>query len=278
MQQRQLGLFDGSGEHWLAMYDAIVQEKRTSIPNTPPDEQDEPMVEGNWKVDLSNAPIESLKREKAIMEAWEGIKQRYLDEKQEQISKFYLTFSKPVTLRLNRYKTMETQKAKVMLFISTNGIFCYSFGKRTGFYFDSHQIESLISIEAVLPEETRAEKLKLVKSFANRIHPNAWDNLREEIKSDPGKAFDRYGAMVTSIKSKFPDYVINQLKEAFEKKEQYSYSQEAWGKKGRSLRVETKLCDDGIFRAWFSSEYPGCANGDYWLLINPTTAIFMETD
>jgi hypothetical protein len=260
------------------MYNAIVREKRESIENTPPDKQDEPAPDENWKVDLSNAPLDDLKREKAIIEAWEGIKQRYLDVTQEHISKFHLTFSKPVTLRINRHKTVETQKAKVTPFISTNGIFCYTFGKRTGFYFDSSMIESLISIEAVLPEETRAGKLKLVKSFANRIHPNAWANLREEINADPGKALDRYGAMVTSIKSKFPDYVIVQLKEAFEKKEQYSYRMDAWGKKGRSLGVETKPCEDGVFRAWFSSEYPGCANGDYWLLINPTTAIFMETD
>jgi len=278
MPSHQLGLFDDYNGHWLGMYDAIVQEKRTSIQSTHTDEQDEPAAKENWIVDLSNVPFDDLKREKAVIEGWKALCEKYLAEKQEHISKFYLTFSKPLTLRINRRKTMETQKAKVTLFISTIGNFCYTFGKRTGFYFDSSQIESLISIEAVLPEETRAEKLKLVKSFANRIHANAWDNLREEIKSDPGKAFDRYGAMVTSIKSKFPDYVINQLKEAFEKKEQYSYSQEAWGKKGRSLRVETKLCDDGIFRAWFSSEYPGCANGDYWLLINPTTAIFMETD
>jgi hypothetical protein len=260
------------------MYDAIVKEKRTSIQNNPPDDLDEPTAEENWKLDFSNVPCESLMREKVLREAWESIKQKYLDGKKERIDKFYLTFSKPVTLRINLYKTVETQKAKVGLFISDRGIFCYTFGKRTGFYFDSSQIESLISIEAVLPEETRAEKLKLVKSFANRIHPNAWANLREEINADPGKALDRYGAMVTSIKSKFPDNVIDQLKEAFEKKEQYSYRQDPWGKKGRHLSVETKLCDDGIFKAWFSSEYPGCANGDYWLLINPTTAIFMETD
>lgn len=278
MQPRQLGLFEDLGRrNWLAMYDAIVQESRTPI-EFKPTNQVEPTAEEKWEVDLSSISLNDLEREIAIIDAWKALKEKLRTEKDLYESKYILTFSKPVTLRVNQRKTVETEKAKVKLFISTTGNFCYSFTKRNGYQFLTSQIECLSSIAAVLPEETRAEKLKLVKSFANRIHPNAWADLREEINADPGKVLDRKGAMVTSIRSKFPDYVITQLKEAFEKKGQYSYNQHASGNKGRSLRLETKLCDDGIFRAWFSSEYPGCANGDYWILINPTTAIFMEKD
>jgi hypothetical protein len=38
------------------------------------------------------------------------------------------------------------------------------------------------------------------------------------------------------------------------------------------------MCEDGVFRAWYSSEYAGCGNGQYYILINPHYASFMEPD
>ena len=49
-------------------------------------------------------------------------------------------------------------------------------------------------------------------------------------------------------------------------------------KNGTYEYVTRKIGKDGVFRAWFSSEYKGCGNGDYYLLINPTQAIFVEKD
>ena len=68
------------------------------------------------------------------------------------------------------------------------------------------------------------------------------------------------------------------LKEAFESKTEFRWHRNAMGKQGRDLSISTRMCDDGIFRAWFSSEFPGCGNGDYYLLLSPTTAVYYERD
>jgi hypothetical protein len=62
---------------------------------------------------------------------------------------------------------------------------------------------------------------------------------------------------------------------AFDQKKSLQYHRDG---KRRDLSIETKLCEDGIFRAWYSSEYRGCANGDYYLVISPTQAIYYERD
>jgi len=46
----------------------------------------------------------------------------------------------------------------------------------------------------------------------------------------------------------------------------------------RDYSVRTRVGGDGKLEAFFSSEYAGCGNGDYYILINPTTALYVETD
>ncbi len=199
-------------------------------------------------------------------------------EKHGYVREFLLTFSQPVTLQKNRRKTVTSNKAKVGIFVSTKGNFCYTFAKRSGYVFDATQIGHLRSVVPVLPEDKTAADVKKVLSFANRIHPNAWAGLKEEIIADPESYVKNYGPTVTSITGKFPDYVLEGIKEAFRNKTEYKYRSYTNGKSGRDLSVEIKPYDDGSLRAWFTSEFSGCANGDYWLLINPTTAIFKERD
>jgi hypothetical protein len=127
-----------------------------------------------------------------------------------------------------------------------------------------------------------ADMVEKVRSLANRIYPGVWEDLKTKLLANPEEYFQNYGYTVTNISGKFPDYVLADIKTAFEVKSNYTHDTGGnWGrakKSGRDLRIECKLGDDGIYRAWFSSEFPGCTNGDYWLLINPTTAIFKERD
>jgi len=211
------------------------------------------------------------------LEAWEQLTKKY-EADGIYLDKFVVTFDKPVTLQVNRRKRRVVKKAELRFFVSRNQAFCYTFNRRSGYWFEHGHAEALVSIEAVLPDQKRSKMVKQVMRLATRIHPNAWTDLKHQVISEPGKFADNYGPAVTSIKSKFPDYVIERLREAFEKKVDYSYRQDSRGHSGRTLSVQTKLCEDGIFRGWFSSEYPGCANGDYWILANPTTAIFREKD
>lgn len=69
---------------------------------------------------------------------------------------------------------------------------------------------------------------------------------------------------------------VSQIREAFEKK-----TSGEWLHTGiqRDMSIETRYdADTDNFRAWFSSEYAGCGNGDYYIMINPTVAVFVETD
>lgn len=104
-------------------------------------------------------------------------------------------------------------------------------------------------------------------------------NLRDWVENRDGgirKLGEYNGRFKTrSIKGLFPPHVIEQLREAIGQKKEYHYSKDG---ARRDYSLSVKNCKDGVLRAWFSSEYAGCGNGDYYILINPTTALFVETD
>lgn len=237
---------------------------------TPGSLKEVPQEKGN-KIVFSNPSTTEVK------EKWELLK-KDLHDKGIYADKYTLTFSQPVDIRVNRRKVITKRKISVKLFLSPGKDLCYTFNKRTGYLFGYPDAFYLTSLEAILPEVAISQTAEKVKKLANRIHPNAWQDIKKQIIADPEKYAGNYGATVTSISSKFPEYVINQLREAFENKSDYSHRIETYHHSGRNLTVQTKMGEDGIFRAWFSSEYYGCANGDYWILANPTTAIFKETD
>ena len=197
-----------------------------------------------------------------------------------QQDRMILTFSTPVAMQYNSRKRESKSVHIFRLFTDTaSGRLCNSLTARSGWIMDDHCLSLLVSIEP----EPKKDLLSMVKKLANRIHPNAWADLKVKLLAKPEEYLNNYGYTVTNISGKFPDYVMQNIHKAFEEKSNYSYGAGGcyWGhekKTGRDLKVECKLCDDGIFRAWFSSEYPGCCNGDYWLLLNPTTAAFKEKD
>lgn len=215
-------------------------------------------------------------RQKEITDAWTA-KNQELRDADIYGPKYRIVFDRPMTLNPGKRKNIVATEATVRLFLHT-GTLCYTFNKRMGFAFDCDHISFLKSIEPIMPDAAAERDTLRVKALANRIFPGAWGDLREKVAADPGDYYRNYGYTVTSITGKFRPYVLASIKEAFEKKEKYNYRMEANGHQGRSLSVEMKVCDDGIYRAWFTSEFPGCANGDYWLLLNPTTAAFKERD
>ena len=54
------------------------------------------------------------------------------------------------------------------------------------------------------------EKIRKIAAIQRRIHPNAWDNL----KQDPPERFKHHGLAI-SIKDKFPEHIIEYLKHSF---------------------------------------------------------------
>jgi len=207
--------------------------------------------------------------------------------------KVKLTFSEPVRMRIAKRKLSEPKTVhRFRLFVGNDHgseVLAYTNSKRTGWAFDYDLASKLVLIEGILPIGD-AEQIEKVRKLANRFHTNAWSDLKEKLLADPAEYFRNYGYTVTSITGKFPSYVLDEIRLAFENKSNYHYRKDSnvcppshsWGgtsnRAGRDLKVECKLCDDGIFRAWYSSEFSGCLNGDYWILVNPTTAIFKERD
>ena len=197
---------------------------------------------------------------------------------QHHSGRFTLVFDQPVRVHTGfsgRHHVQEVNELKHVKFFTASGSndLAYTVWRRHGFMLWDLPIWHLRSVIAeyeATEDEQRACRLQEIVAIQRRIHPNAWDDLRNdppESLLDKGRAF--------SIKSKFPDYVIDELREAFEQKKEF-HAQAGRGR--RHLSIEAKVCPDGVYRAWFSSEYWGCGNGCYYLLINPTTAAFGEYD
>lgn len=80
-----------------------------------------------------------------------------------------------------------------------------------------------------------------------------------------------------NIRKHFSEDQFEQIKLAFENKTKISIHRNGNSVRERDYSVHTAF-DNGEFQAWFSSEYHRCGNGNYYLLLNPTTAVFMEHD
>ena len=169
-------------------------------------------------------------------------------------------------------------------FFDYYGSICYmnSRQKRRG-YLLSHDWE-IVKLKEVTPPAI--DPIKNAKRLYNKTHKNAWDNLIQDWSD-----YINGGEMSNDFKNHFmdkltfrsmttllSDYELELLKEAFDKKKEFTWNRLANSPRGRDLSIVTKMCDDGIFRAWFSSEFYRCGNGDYYLLLNPTTAVYYERD
>ncbi len=193
--------------------------------------------------------------------------------------KYVITFSKPVPLIHDKHNKKTYTSITVKLFISGN-MLCYTFYRRTGYsLFSQVFAEEIQSIEQAPPVDSKAQRLKHAQSLLRRIDPRCWDDIRNRTPEQISQEFCDSNLVPFNFIRRFKPYIRNYLKQqmqdAFENKKAFSYGQN--GTK-RDLKVDCKLCDDGIFRAWFSSEYSGCANGDYYLVISPTQAIYYERD
>jgi hypothetical protein len=187
-----------------------------------------------------------------------------------------LTFSAPVPVIRNRRKIVIADEHNVKIFWSRQGFACYTFYHYSGFRLTQLDITKLLSIEVLDPKEAEVDLAAEWVKIANRIHPNAWPRLKEELLAKPQKwAEERGRPRTVSMTSTFGKRVAEQLKGAFEHRR--PFNEVLHGPKRRKS-VSCIVLDSGEFQAFYSSEYAGTLNGDYYLLINPTTAIFYEKD
>lgn len=148
-----------------------------------------------------------------------------------------------------------------------------------------------------LPAKTNTPLLKNAKELLEKIYPGAWIELSEKLKravlnQDESIISTEYMLMgkvkyvniktiLTKRLTNYPgyaiDHILREIRQAFDNKKDYNWSDQAKSNSGRDLSIRIKAEGESI-KAWYSSEYHNCGNGDYYLLVNPTTAIFCETD
>ena len=191
--------------------------------------------------------------------------------------------------RLMRYKITKKPKKEYNLYLykSSYGDICFSNKasrvKRIYPHYVLFKDSQLESIELISDKSKEIIDFDLYNRnyLLNNIHDNLWENIKETLISSDYKSEslikENSGRKIktASMKSIFPKWVCDGIKDAIENKTNFSYRMNG---NRRDKSVEVRLCEDGILRAWYSSEYAGCGNGAYYLLINPYRAVFCEYD
>lgn len=209
---------------------------------------------------------------------------------QNASKRFNITFSEEVQVVIaGRYKTVKKLNS-IGFFIGTNSNdICYKSAKQKwrGFSLAHLPVDKIVKMEDATKVYSAIEN---AKKILKKIHPNVWPNLQKEMQDiidgkEPEQDFNWHFAgklTFVDITTKFDsferEHVKKRFKEAFENKTEYSWSKTARGPQGRDLSASVQIGTDGAVRAFYSSEFPGCGNGDYYLLLNPTTAIYYERD
>jgi len=203
-------------------------------------------------------------------------------------NKVELEFSEPVELKsgynkISRVARGESTNHKLQLFVSNNGALCYYISKSRGYPVSDLPNNKLVGMRLITggtKQENdavkREAKRKKADNLINKVrHPNLWKDLPEEFKAKPDDIFPDSNLRTANMKTVFGERVVKELTNAIEKGEPYHYSLPGT-KRDRSVSVVKG--EDGNLKAYYSSEYAGCGNGDYYLLLNPNTAVFCETD
>jgi hypothetical protein len=139
----------------------------------------------------------------------------------------------------------------------------------------------ILSAVEVLPKEkkegpTPEENLAKVKA---KLHPNAWPSIRNQVQAnDDFLHGPRYCNPISKFRKYDQKMLAEQVQAAFDGAHEFHHRQLTDKPSGRDLTIRIYKNADGTINACFDSEYMGCGNGDYWLYLNPTTAVFGERD
>lgn len=176
-------------------------------------------------------------------------------------------------------------------FTSAEGYACVKMaGKRTyGVRLTSNMLIG-VSFFYLLPEkeDKQLTERQYASMVLNYLHPNAWQPIREEMQAvvdgkmkmaDTSLCYQYLErprrSAIKRIDRDLSDYYKDKIHNAFNLSG-YGFSDRIRGMK-RDTSFEVTGAIPNI-RAWYSSEYAGCANGDYYILLSPTHALFCERD
>ena len=124
--------------------------------------------------------------------------------------------------------------------------------------------------------------VKESKKFINKLHPNLWSSDREHYEST-GRVMFRHPngdvAKYRNIKSIFGERIISEIKQALDEGRVGVWYKDYTGDKphlARDYRVELNYSPSGIYQGFFFSNHSGFETGDFYLLLNESTAVFAE--
>jgi hypothetical protein len=171
----------------------------------------------------------------------------------------------------------------VYLKMSSRGFVCLSNRENARYIYPYYSLFSDTEIESIERFVENKKEVNWNEYNKNYIikntHPNMWRDLVDRLSKgeDDSILRENEGSKIkkVSMSNKFPKWVCERIEQAIENKEDFSYRTR--GIK-RDYSIEVKVLSDGTINARYSSEYSGCLNGAYYLLINPRTAIFCEYD
>lgn len=118
------------------------------------------------------------------------------------------------------------------------------------------------------------------KNLLSKLHPNIWKMWREmyETTGELSLYFGWRKLKYKKLDKLFCEEYIQWIKQHLDAGKELSMCRNASHPAGRDLSVSIEKDKNGNLVAYFNSEYPGYGNGDYYYLINETTALYCETD
>lgn len=181
-------------------------------------------------------------------------------------NKVKVYFSEPVRLRTNRKKVNIVNEATLYFFDSTSKRFCYTHYHSTGYPVKDYMpYDKIIRMEAISYNEVEDKNKALaVGILKSRYDDQTWPNL----------TVDNAAYMTMSkkyMKTYFPTRILHQIEEAFKEKKDYSYTKYA---QKNEYKIETRVDENGKFRAWFVSEVMESGRSTVYYLLNPKFASF----
>lgn len=184
-----------------------------------------------------------------------------------------VTYREPAMV-YSRNKRREVNSYSCTFFMH-EGSLCYTPTGRSGWYIHDMSFQKVDRIEVF--HESHPERLSKKQDVQDalwrriqreRFNEVTWSDLEKDSFRENSHPF-------YYIKKVFNQWDMDHIQKAFEEKSSFSIRV---SKELRDYSVEGRMCDDGVYRAWFSSEFSGWANGAYYLLLNPQIAVFREHD
>lgn len=213
-----------------------------------------------------------------------------------------MKFSDPVRVKRGRRRAAKEAREHTffaMFKASRSGDLCYAthrgpMGTLSGYHFRPGDLSKLVAYELVKDGAGgRAGEFKSLGQFRRRFDPRfaTEDEIRRLFSQKSGqhggryrpndfrrlhekglRAVERFMWHFRGVDATEPSEGYTQDKDG---QHYLNVHENTWHPAGRDISVSHKL---GLPYVWYSSEYCGCGNGRYGLLVTPKTFLWLEDD